>query len=152
MLSRFFPLFLFDSPWPYGLMKAFNWLSTYLFRALRHLLPKAQVAFPSLQDEKGGLISSLTSTSLKGEGGRIYFSVASTSLEGVEGLSHLCYVLTPEERPALGVLRVSNTWDKSRASVSTPMERPVQQRRIVHGVSQTLRQLVHYLFVLGAHA
>jgi len=70
----------------------------------------------------------------------------------VEGLSHLCCVFTLEERPALGVLSVSNTWDKSRASVPTPMERPVQQCCIVHGVSQTPRQFVPYLFVLGAHA
>jgi len=37
---------------------------------------------------------------------RTYRSIASTSLKGAEGLSHLHWVSTLEERPALGVLSV----------------------------------------------
>jgi len=57
---------------------------------------------------KENLISILASASLKGEGG-LYLSIsgASTSLKGVGNLSHLYWVSTLKERPALGVLSVS---------------------------------------------
>jgi len=71
--------------------------------------------------KKGVSSSFLASTSLKGEGeldlfygldvargrGGLICYMASTSLKGEEGLSHLYWVSTLEERPALGVLGVS---------------------------------------------
>jgi len=51
---------------------------------------KASLAL-SLPEGKGGLY--------------LFVSVASTSLEGEEGLSHLCWVSTLKEGPALGVPR-----------------------------------------------
>ena len=53
---------------------------------------KASLAL-SLPEGKGGLY--------------LFVSGASTSLEGEEGLSHLCWVSTLKEGPALGILRAS---------------------------------------------
>jgi len=120
------------------------------------------------QRRKARICSSGASTSLKGEGGLyLFISGASTSLEGEEDLSifwpqhrsrawRTYLTCTGCPRPRKDLLWVSstclNTWDKSRALAPTPMKRPIQQRRIIHGVSKTPRQLSPYLFALGAHA
>ena len=54
------------------------------------------------------LVSTRASTLLEGEGGLyLFLSGASASLEGEEDLSHLCWVSTLKEGPALGVLSIS---------------------------------------------
>ena len=54
------------------------------------------------------MVSTRASTSLKGEGGLyLFLPGASASLEGEEDLSHLCWVSTLKEGPALGVHSVS---------------------------------------------
>jgi len=54
------------------------------------------------------LVSTRASTSFKGEGGLyLFLPGASASLEGEEDLSHLCWVSTLKEGPALGVLSIS---------------------------------------------
>jgi len=73
--------------------------------------------------------ASPASSSSKGIGGLNHFFVASTLLEGEEDLSYLYWVSTLEERPAecevASSLACLNTWDKSRALVPTPVERPI---------------------------
>jgi len=106
---------------------------------------------------RGRICSPGASTSLEGEGGLyLFISGASASLEGEEDL----FVLWPQHRSKAqrayltctgcprsrrDLLWVSsaclNTWGKNRALVPTPMKRPIQQRRIIHGVSKTPRRL-----------
>ena len=126
----------------------------------------SSMASTSLEGEED-LISSMASTSLEGMEDLIS-SMASTSLEGEEDLSVLlwprhrsrswrtyltCTGCLRSRRDLLWVsLAFLNTWNKSHALVPTPMERAIQQCRIIHGVSKTPRQLNPYLFALGAHA
>ena len=76
-------------------MKAFNWLSTYLFRALRYLLPKAQLAFPSPQDGKGGsrLFSGLDVAQGRGRTHLFFCAMCSRSRRDLLWVSLVCLTL-----------------------------------------------------------
>jgi len=116
------------------LRKVFNLIFTYLSWVPMHLLRKALLALSSLKMKKGShLFSGLDIAQGRGRTWSLLTYLFFWGLDIAWGrgrtLSDLYRVPTLEERPAEREVVSSsaclNTWDKSRALVPTPVERPI---------------------------